>query len=163
MQSDRVVKLITDSGLCVESYESILSPSSFVSEYAQNSDEEELIFKVKDFKKSTLEGVIEFCKNYAVEKMKEIPKPLHTTDLSTVIQQVYADFIDKTDNEIYDIIMAANFLDIPPLLELGCAKIATFIKGKTSDEIRKLLNIENDFTPEEEAEIKEQNKWCEEL
>ena len=31
------------------------------------------------------------------------------------------------------------------------------IKGKTPEEIRKLFNIVNDFTPEEEAQIKKEN------
>ena len=33
---------------------------------------------------------------------------------------------------------------------------------KTPDEIRKTFNIPNDFTPEEEAQIREDNKWAEE-
>ena len=53
-----------------------------------------------------------------------------------------------------DIILASNYLDIKPLLELGCAKIATFIKGKSAEEIRKTFGIVNDFTPEEEAQIR---------
>lgn len=31
------------------------------------------------------------------------------------------------------------------------------IKGKTPEEIRKLFNIQNDFTPEEEAQIRKEN------
>lgn len=31
------------------------------------------------------------------------------------------------------------------------------IKGKTAEEIRKTFNITNDFTPEEEAQIKKEN------
>lgn len=34
---------------------------------------------------------------------------------------------------------------------------ANMIKGKTPEEIRKLFNIQNDFTPEEEAQIKKEN------
>jgi hypothetical protein len=31
------------------------------------------------------------------------------------------------------------------------------IKGKTPEEIRKLFNIQNDFSPEEEAQIRKEN------
>ena len=58
-------------------------------------------------------------------------------------------------------ILAANYLDIKSLLELSCAKVASSIKSRSIPEIRKYLNIENDFTPEEEAQIMEENKWAE--
>ena len=58
--------------------------------------------------------------------------------------------------------MAANYLDIKSLLELSCAKVASLIKNKTVAEIRTFFNIENDFTPEEEAQIQEENRWAEE-
>lgn len=35
------------------------------------------------------------------------------------------------------------------------------IKGKTPEEIRKHFNIQNDFTPEEEEEVRRENEWCE--
>jgi hypothetical protein len=30
------------------------------------------------------------------------------------------------------------------------------------EEIRATFNITNDFSPEEEAQVREENKWCEE-
>merc|ERR1719198_1058687 len=30
-----------------------------------------------------------------------------------------------------------------------------------TEEIRKQFNIVNDFTPEEEAQVREENRWCE--
>jgi S-phase kinase-associated protein 1 len=35
------------------------------------------------------------------------------------------------------------------------------IKGKSVEEIRKTFNIVNDFTPEEEEQIRKENEWCE--
>jgi hypothetical protein len=37
--------------------------------------------------------------------------------------------------------------------DVGCKTVANMIKGKTPEEIRKLFNIVNDFTPEEEVHI----------
>lgn len=34
--------------------------------------------------------------------------------------------------------------------------------GKTPEEIRRIFNIKNDFTPEEEELVRKENDWCEE-
>lgn len=73
----------------------------------------------------------------------------------------FATFTDKDQSIIFELILAANYLDIQPLLDLCCAKVASLIKGKTPEEIRRTFNIVNDFTPEEEAQLLEENKWCE--
>lgn len=48
----------------------------------------------------------------------------------------------------------------------ACVRVSYFHRlpaGKTPEEIRRTFNIKNDFTPEEEAQVREENKWCEEL
>ena len=54
-------------------------------------------------------------------------------------------------------------MDIKPLLDLTCATVASMIKGKTPEEIRAHFNIQNDFTPEEEEEVRRENAWCEDI
>lgn len=74
------------------------------------------------------------------------------------------DFINGMDKDtFYNLTLAANYMDIKPLLDLCCAKIASLIKGKTPEEIRVNLDITNDFTPEEEAQVRAENKWAEDL
>ena len=69
----------------------------------------------------------------------------------------------KVDDEtLFNLILAANYLDIKPLLDLTCKAVADEIKGKSPEEIRSRFNIKNDFTPEEEEEVKRENAWCEE-
>jgi hypothetical protein len=40
-------------------------------------------------------------------------------------------------------------------------KLTLILLSQTPEEIRKLFNIQNDFTPEEEAQIKKENEWAE--
>ena len=63
---------------------------------------------------------------------------------------------------LFEMILFANKLGYKQLLDLTCAEVASMIKGKTPEEIRKTFNIVNDFTPEEEAQVREENKWIEE-
>ena len=49
-----------------------------------------------------------------------------------------AKYIDIENlEELFDIILAANYLDIKSLLDLSCAKIATLIKGWNQDYINR--------------------------
>ena len=50
-------------------------------------------------------------------------------------------------------IAAANYLDVPSLIELGCAKVGSLMRDKSIPELRKMFNIVNDYTPEEESAI----------
>lgn len=59
-----------------------------------------------------------------------------------------------------DLILAANYLDIKSLLEVGTSEIANRISGKSTTQIREMLQLENDFTKEEEAAILKANSWA---
>ena len=97
--------------------------------------------------------VIEYCKYHHKAEQESLPE-----DEKTVWDK---DFVKVDDETLFNLILAANYLDIKSLLDLTCAKVASMIKGKTTEEIRKQFNIVNDFTPEEEAQVREENKWCE--
>ncbi|KAH9448258.1 hypothetical protein Pst134EA_021375 [Puccinia striiformis f. sp. tritici] len=72
-----------------------------------------------------------------------------------------ARYIAVDQEMLFDITIAANFLDIPGLLDVCCRTIGNMIKGKQPDEIRELFNIKNDFTPEEQAQIRMETEWAE--
>ncbi len=81
----------------------------------------------------TLQLVIKYCEEYKDKTHSEIKQPLEGKDLlangATEWDVKFIDSIDKMD-DLIDLIVAANFLDIEGLLALGCAKIASVIKGK---------------------------------
>jgi S-phase kinase-associated protein 1 len=113
-------------------------------------------------KSQVLKKVIEFCTHHLEQPMNEIEKPLKSQSMADVVQQWYANFIDLEQQLLFELILAANYMDIKPLLDLTCATVASMIKGKNPDEIRATFNITNDFSPEEEAQVRDENKWCDE-
>ncbi|KAI7104863.1 hypothetical protein KC343_g16226, partial [Hortaea werneckii] len=70
-------------------------------------------------------------------------------------------FMQVDQEMLFEIILAANYMDIKALLDVGCKTVANMIKGKSPEEIRKTFNIQNDFTPEEEEQIRRENEWAE--
>ena len=44
---------------------------------------------------------------------------------------------------------------------LLCGKIASIIKGMSLEDYHKTFELEKDFTPEEEEEIRQANSWAE--
>merc|ERR1712173_213905 len=54
--------------------------------------------------------------------------------------------IDAFDKKtIFEIILAANYMDIKSLLHLGCAKIATLIKQLDQKEINRIIEEEENI------------------
>lgn len=73
-----------------------------------------------------------------------------------------ADFLKVDQGTLFELILAANYLDIKGLLNVTCKTVANMIKGKSPEEIRQTFNIKNDFTPMEEEQVRKENEWCEE-
>uniref|UniRef100_A0A2K5EDT3 S-phase kinase-associated protein 1 n=1 Tax=Aotus nancymaae TaxID=37293 RepID=A0A2K5EDT3_AOTNA len=66
----------------------------------------------------------------------------------------YQEFLKVDQGTLFELILAANYLDIKGLLDVTCKTVANMTKGKTPKEIHKTFNIKNDFTEEEEAQVR---------
>lgn len=131
----------------------------------EDEDAEQIIPEIPlaNVKSAVLAKIMEFC-NYHVTngQMAKIQIPLKSADMAEVVGEWDANFVGNIDQEmLFELILAANYMDIKDLIDLTLAKVASMIQGKTPEEIRKTFNIVNDFTPEEEAAIGKENEWCE--
>lgn len=108
-----------------------------------------------------LDKVVQYCK-YHVDHPIVVAEDKKDEKRTDDITPWDLDFCNVDQATLFELILAANYLDIKPLLDLTCKTVANMIKGKTPEEIRKTFNIKNDFTPEEEEQVKKENEWCEE-
>ena len=119
-----------------------------------NSSQEPI--PIPDIKADILNKVVEYLTYYKGKNPKDIPKPMSSANLSEIIDEWDVKFINGIElDSVFDLINAANYMDIPSLLDLSCAKIASLLKGKTAQEIRTMFNIECDLTEEELKEYEE--------
>jgi S-phase kinase-associated protein 1 len=156
-----MVKLTTMDGETLEVEKEIACKSVLVRGIVDDSGVDEEI-PLPAIKRNILEKIIEYCQYIHKNTPPEIEKPLRSNQLSDVVSEWYANFVNIEQEVLFELILAANFMDIKSLLELACAKVASLIKGMSIPEIRDFFNIENDFTPEEEAQIMDENRWAEE-
>ncbi|GAB4827983.1 hypothetical protein Ancab_034870 [Ancistrocladus abbreviatus] len=99
----------------------------------------------------TLAKVIEYCKKHS----EDVPEEhLKTWDAEI--------FLNEPRDVIMALILAANYLEVKDLLDLTCQRIADAIKNLSVEQVREFFNIENDFTPEEEAAIRKEYSWAHE-
>ncbi|GMP39475.1 hypothetical protein CsSME_00010293 [Camellia sinensis var. sinensis] len=98
--------------------------------------------------------VIEYCKRHV--------------DSSTFDDKIAEDELKNFDTEfvkvdhgtLFDLILAANYLNVKSLLDLTCQTVADKIKGKTPEELNKMFNITPVFTPEEEELVRREYAWA---
>jgi len=158
---EKNLKLVSQEGEKFDVTKKVAVQSELVKTMSEG-DKEENEIPLPNVKSSVLKKVVEYMKYHVDNPAREIEKPLKSANMSEVVSQWDADFVDVDQEVLFELILAANYMDVKPLLDLCCAKVASMIKGKTPEQIRKTFNIVNDFTPEEEAAIIAENKWAEE-
>ncbi|BGP54239.1 hypothetical protein JCM8202v2_001816 [Rhodotorula sphaerocarpa] len=160
-QTPSKVKLSTSEGEEFEVEHDVAVRSVLIKNMLEDVGESDQAIPLPNVSANVLKKVLEWCDHH-----RKDPEPLaedqdDTRRKTTEISDWDAKFIQVDQEMLFEIILAANYLDIKPLLDVGCKTVANMIKGKQPEEIRKLFNIVNDFTPEEEAQIKKENEWAE--
>jgi S-phase kinase-associated protein 1 len=116
---------------------------------------------IPNVNESVLKKVIEWCEHHKNDPPAPSDDDSDSRKKTTDIEEWDQKFMQVDQEMLFEIILASNYLDIKPLLDVGCKTVANMIKGKSPEEIRKTFNITNDFTPEEEEQIRRENEWAE--
>lgn len=124
-------------------------------------EEEDGVVPLPNVKAETLKKVIEWCIHHQDDPA--IPGENTQKQEKTRSEDISPwniKFLKVDDMELFEIIQAANYLDIRGLLEVCCKSVANKIKGKSPDEIRKVFNVTTDlFTVAEEVQARKDNEW----
>lgn len=111
---------------------------------------------IKTVNSNILGKVIEYCKKHVevgnIEgNSEEAKKELEEFDKK---------FIAVEMETLFSLILAANYLNVKGLLDIGCQKVADTIKDMEPEEVRSIFKIQNDYTPAEEEEVRKENIWA---
>jgi S-phase kinase-associated protein 1 len=103
-----------------------------------------------------LSKVIEYCKYHV--GASRIGSSTARSDED--VKEWESNYINVDQATLFDLILAANYLNIKSLQDLTTHTIANLMKGKSPEQIRKAFNLVHDFSPEEEEEVRSLNQWA---
>jgi S-phase kinase-associated protein 1 len=113
------------------------------------------ILPVPGINSETLVAIAAFCELHIDIRRKALASgPPPTPIKPHGVAQAEIDFFHNLEkSEIFSLIMAGHSLGLRALVESAAAAIATLVRGKSPEELRRYFGIKNDFTPEEERDV----------
>lgn len=155
-----MISLLSSDGIELQVEREVIERSVLIKNMLDDLGDSGEAIPISNVNEAVLKKVIEWCshhKNDPPSAGDDDDSRRKTTDIDEWDQK----FMQVDQEMLFEIILAANYLDIRALLDVGCKTVANMIKGKSPEEIRKTFNIANDFTPEEEDQIRRENEWAE--
>ncbi|KAM7252287.1 hypothetical protein ACFE04_024170 [Oxalis oulophora] len=150
--STKIIKLKTQDNQTFEVEESILTNQLKLLKIMAEDDCTRDVIPVPNVDGKTFAMITEWCRKH--------DNPCVTEEEQNELKKWDDSFLDVDQSTLLNLLLATNYLDCEKLFNQLCDKAASMIRGKQPEEIRETFNITNDFTPEEEAEIRNQNPWA---
>ena len=159
MDGEKIIKIKSSDNKIVELSSKAALRSGLlrgiIEDYPEDTE-----FPLNHVNGTTLEKVKEYLTHYQDQEPSIISKPLKSNNFKECANEWDNNFIGEDNDSILALILAANFMDIKPLLELASAKVACKIRGTTTESIRKDFEI-NELNNDEKEQIEKDKKYLE--
>ncbi|KAE9549025.1 hypothetical protein FO519_007769 [Halicephalobus sp. NKZ332] len=149
--------LVSNDGQEISISEKVMKMSEVLKELCKHCSDKKV--PLPDIEGTVLQKVVEFCKKYENEPEYVPPKAGDPDNKIPSHDSWEMQFLFVDHDFLRQIINAANYLDIPRLIDACCYRLALMIQGRGVEEIRRIFMIENDFTPEEEERMRREHIW----
>ncbi|MCL7044797.1 hypothetical protein MKW94_020936 [Papaver nudicaule] len=100
-----------------------------------------------------LARVIEYCNKHAEVETSDEDKQIWDAQFMNVDISTHTQLL-------FDMIQAANTLEIKGLTDLATQRVANWITGKTPEEMSGIFPFKYQVTPEEEEWVRRKNEWA---
>ena len=128
-----IVKLISGDGKIFEVEEVMDFESQIVNKVMEDLGTHTTI-PLPLVSSNILEKAVQYCRHHVLHAPHHVNNIWHSEFLQT-----------RDDHEIFlKLVLAAHYLCIKNFLDLTCQAIADMIRGKTPEQIRQILNIQNE-------------------
>ncbi|KAL4942137.1 E3 ubiquitin ligase complex SCF subunit sconC [Aspergillus oleicola] len=162
---DQILTLISSDGKNIECARDVAERSlliaNLLADLATPDEAPSEPIPIPNVSENVMNKILEWCLHHRSDPLPKEGEEDDSRRKTTDIEEWDQKFMQVDQEMLFEIILAANYLDIKALLDIGCKTVANMIKGKSPEEIRKTFNIQNDFTPEEEDQIRRENEWAE--
>eukprot|EP00742_Colponemidia_sp_Colp-10_P011711 GILJ01013052.1.p1 GENE.GILJ01013052.1~~GILJ01013052.1.p1 ORF type:complete len:160 (+),score=49.42 GILJ01013052.1:49-528(+) len=138
--------------------------SQYLSELVEAGESE--ITLPSDVPEVSVDLVLEWLGEHSEVPLPRIERPL-TKPLAEVLAKEFdKNFLKKVIPDetkpalLLALVKAANVLAIKDLTQFGAAAIASIVRNRTSDELRGIFALKDDFTSDEKKALEAEKSFC---
>ncbi|KAI3981069.1 hypothetical protein MKX01_032209 [Papaver californicum] len=154
----KMITLKTKDNEVFEVEESVVLLSDVIKHIIEDDCADNVI-PIPNVSSKTLAKVIEFLNKHGdTKELDEDKKNEELTRWNKEFIQSFGNLENKSNlMTLFEVMGGASFLGIKSLLDVTSYAAANIIKDMELEEVRAIFDIENDFTPEEEAQLRDDN------
>lgn len=141
----KIIKLVSKDGTSFQLLVSDATLSKLVAA-ALEKDASATEVDLPSVSTKSLRHIVAYLQHHKGIEPPIVQKPIRSKNMKDNCKDEWdAKFIDEVDQEgrqhLYDLVHAANYMDMKSLLSLGCAKVASLLKSQPLNRIEQIINF----------------------